>query len=73
MITQLLDVRPFALRSKEQARILNPDKIFAPQLEGPGQVLEFQKMIDNRKIEIVMVLSEANRWLIVHSLDVVVK
>lgn len=73
IITQLLDVRPFVLRSKEQARILNPDKIFAQQLDGPGQVLEFQKMIDNRKIEVVMVLSEASRWLIVHSLDVVVK
>lgn len=73
LITQLLDVRPFVPSTKELARILNPDKIFAPQLEGPGQVIEFQKVIDNRRIELVIVLSETSRWTIVHSLDVVVK
>ncbi|CAG9314971.1 unnamed protein product [Blepharisma stoltei] len=73
LLNQLLEVEPHVLKSKEETRVLSDQRVFANQLQGPGQVLEFKRQIDNRKIELCAVLSESGKWVIFHSLDVVEK
>lgn len=73
LLNQLLDVEPHVLKSKEDSKILSDQRVYATQLQGAGQVLEFQKQIDNRRIELCTVLSESGKWVIFHCLDVVQK
>ena len=72
VITQLLEVEPRILKTKEESKVLG-DRIFVQQLQGPGQVLEFCKHTDTRKIELALVNSESGRWLIAACVDLTQK
>lgn len=68
VITQLLDVEPRILKTKEDSKILG-DRVFGAQLQGPGQILEFIKHTDTRRMELALVNSETGKWLIVACID----
>ena len=72
VLTQLMDVEVRILRNKEESKILG-ERIFAPQLQRAGQVLEYIKHTDTRKIELVLVNSESGKWLIVSCTDLAQK
>ncbi|OMJ85777.1 hypothetical protein SteCoe_12846 [Stentor coeruleus] len=68
VITQLLDIEPRILKNKEDSKILG-DRVFGAQLQGPGQILEFIKHTDTRRMELALVNSETGKWLIVACID----
>lgn len=73
LVTQLLDVEPRALRDRASAQFIADTRIFAEQMSGAGQIVEFAKQIDARRIELGLVLGEGDRWQIVHAVDMVAK
>lgn len=73
LLGQLQDAPPQVLRTKESALFVPSERICVEQLQGPGQVVEFKRQIENRRIELAIVKTEAGRWAVFHAVDVVVK
>ena len=69
VLGQLLDVVPKVLRRKEDAVCITEDRVYGEQLKGPGQILEFSKKTDTRRIELGLVLGETEKWVIFHCVD----
>jgi hypothetical protein len=72
IINQILEVEPRILKNKEDSKVLG-DRVFANQLQGAGQILEFIKQTDTRKIELALVCSESGKWVIVACTDIAQK
>jgi len=73
MLNQLLEVEPSPLRNIDSVQFINQSRIIGEQLQNYGQVIEFFKVIDSRRIELGIVYTESERWLIIHASDTIVK
>lgn len=69
VLGQLMDVTPRVLRRKTDAACIAADRVYGEQLKGPGQILEFTKRTDVRRLELCLVLGESQKWVIFHCLD----
>mmetsp|Transcript_9362 Transcript_9362/g.13939 ORF Transcript_9362/g.13939 Transcript_9362/m.13939 type:complete len:289 (-) Transcript_9362:35-901(-) len=73
LLGQVLEVEPHVLKSREDSYCLSEERIFGEQLDGEGQVVEFVKKTDNRKIELCMVVNDSESWFIFNCSDSVQK
>jgi hypothetical protein len=73
LLLQLQDTTPHVLRNKDAAQLISSERICIDQLQGPGQVVEFKRQIENRRVEVAIVKTEAGRWAVFHALDIVQK
>ena len=73
LLRKLVDCDPHVLTSQGDSILFSDARVYADQLQGKGQVIEFVKSIDNRKIELAIVMNENSDWLIFHSVDISLK
>mmetsp|Transcript_5823 Transcript_5823/g.10388 ORF Transcript_5823/g.10388 Transcript_5823/m.10388 type:complete len:321 (+) Transcript_5823:126-1088(+) len=73
LLTQLLEIPPQVVKAKDSAIFVPSERICVDQLTGPGQVVEFKRQIENRRIELAIVKTEGGRWAVFHAVDVVQK
>lgn len=53
------------LTNADEATLITPDRLLAPQLSGNGQFVEVQGNKDEKSVKIGLVGLDGNKWIIV--------
>lgn len=61
------------LQKNSSSRFIDPANILAPQFKGLGQIVEFDRVIDERKSQLAICKLGEERWIIVYHADVIEK
>jgi len=60
-----------ALRAPEQAKFINPENVLLPQFNGFGQVVEFERVADDRTVRVALCNTAQDIWVPVFFFDTV--
>jgi len=60
-----------ALRAPEQAKFINPENVLLPQFNGFGQVVEFERVADDRTVKVALCNTAQDTWVPVFFFDTV--
>ena len=60
-----------ALRAPEQAKFINPENVLLPQFNGFGQVVEFERITEERTVRVALCNTAQDTWVPVFFFDTV--